>query len=194
MDINMNIDFNLLAKKVLMDIFEELDVHYSFINSSTIVINSNVEEIKLNMLNEKLNSYGIKVITNPKEKIIQKIKEILNDLLQSDYEKFNLNTSCYLSEKIGYSYGYLSTLFSELTHLTIENYFILQKIELIKKFLNTQELTISEIAYRLKYSSAAHLSNQFRKTTGLSPSSFKKIINKKMNFSKDILLSEKSYC
>ncbi len=87
--------------------------------------------------------------------------------------------SAYIAERVNYSYGYLAALFSEITYTSIENFIILQKIERAKQMILTGDLTLTEIAFRLNYSSVAHLSSQFKKTTGLTPSVFQSIIKKK---------------
>ena len=91
----------------------------------------------------------------------------------------NVATSAYLADVLNHSYGYLSNLFSEITYSTIENYIIFQKIERVKQMTISENYTLTEISYKLNYSSVAHLSNQFKKTTGLTPSAFQRIVKKK---------------
>jgi AraC-like DNA-binding protein len=92
-----------------------------------------------------------------------------------------IKISDYLSEKLNYSYGYLSNLFVEATYTSIENFIIFQKINRAKELITTNEFTITEIAYRLNYSSTAHLCNQFKNETGITPTTFQRIINKRRN-------------
>jgi AraC-like DNA-binding protein len=91
----------------------------------------------------------------------------------------NVTTSVYIADKLNHSYGYLSSLFSEITFTSIENYVIIQKIERAKQMLASETLTLTEISYQLNYSSVAHLSNQFKKMTGITPSAFQRIIKKR---------------
>ena len=110
---------------------------------------------------------------------VQKIKDAIVEMV---YEKDKLpvtTTSIYLADKLNLSYGYLSNIFSEYTYTSIENYIIIQKIERAKKLIIDEEFNLTEISYKLNYSSLAHLSSQFKKITGLTPSVFKRIVNKR---------------
>lgn len=126
-------------------------------------------------LENNLHSLGFEVIDNKKSRIIEKIKNVIIDQVHYQDSDIKTNLSDLLSEKLNHDYNYLSNLFSEVEGTTIEKYFIAQKIEKVKEFLVYDELSLSEIAYRLNYSSVAYLSNQFKKVTGLTPSHFKKI-------------------
>lgn len=126
-------------------------------------------------LGDKLLVDGFEIIDNRKTLLIEKIKKILVELIQKENPDKRTNLSKYLSQNLNHDYSYLSTLFSSVEGKTIENYFIQQKIEKVKELLVYDELTLSEIAFRLGYSSVAHLSNQFKKVTGLTPSHFKSI-------------------
>lgn len=126
-------------------------------------------------LENNLHSLGFEVIDNKKSRIIEKIKNVIIDQVHYQDNDIKTNLSDLLSEKLNHDYNYLSNLFSEVEGTTIEKYFIAQKIEKVKEFLVYDELSLSEIAYRLNYSSVAYLSNQFKKVTGLTPSHFKKI-------------------
>lgn len=118
---------------------------------------------------------GFQVIDDKKSRIIEKIKNIIIDVVHYQDNDTKTNLSDLLSGKIHHDYNYLSNLFSEVEGTTIEKYFIAQKIEKVKELLVYDELSLSEIAIRLNYSSVAYLSNQFKKTTGLTPSYFKQI-------------------
>ena len=107
---------------------------------------------------------------------MQKIKDTITDMVWKDENLPNITTSAYLADKLNHSYGYLSNLFSEVTYSSIENFIILQKIERAKQMIISDNYTLTEISYQLNYSSVAHLSNQFKKTTGLTPSAFQRII------------------
>ena len=120
-------------------------------------------------------SLGFDIIDDKKIRLIEQIKTIIIDLVHHQDNVTKTNLSDVLSSKLFHDYNYLSNLFSEVEGTTIEKYFIAQKIEKVKELLVYDELSLSEIAFRLNYSSVAYLSNQFKKVTGLSPSHFKNI-------------------
>lgn len=132
-------------------------------------------------LKKALLSYGFELLEDKKSMLIEKIKNIIIEMIHYSDEPPLLNFSSYLSEKLNYDYNYLSNLFSEVKGSTIENYIISHKIERAKELLIYNELTLTEIAEKLHYSSVAHLSNQFKKVTGLTPSFFKKMKHKRLN-------------
>jgi AraC-like DNA-binding protein len=122
-----------------------------------------------------LKDEGFELIDDKKSRVIEQIKKLILELIKKDYPEKKVSLSVYLTENLHHDYTYISSLFSSVEGKTIENYFILQKVEKIKEYLVYDELSISEIAYKLGYSSVAHLSNQFKKVTGLTPSHFKSI-------------------
>ncbi len=123
---------------------------------------------------------GFELVEDRKQKVVEQIKTSVIELIHRNLEATPLlmNYSDYLSEKLGFDYSYLSMLFSSCEGITIEKYIILQKIERVKELLSYGELTLSEIAYQMNYSSVQHLSNQFKKVTGMSPSAYKQQKNK----------------
>ena len=127
------------------------------------------------IINNHLQIFGFEVIDDKKSRLIGQIKSSIIELVHYQYNELKTNLSNFLSNKLHHDYTYLSNLFSEVEGTTIEKYFIAQKIEKVKELLVYDELTLSEIAFQLNYSSVAHLSNQFKKVTGLSPSHFKNI-------------------
>ena len=125
---------------------------------------------------QTLEQNGFELLVDKNVKIIDNIKTLIIDLIYQDrLEEMNTNLSDYLVQKLNHDYSFLSTLFSSVESITIEKYFILQKIERVKELLIYNELTLSEIAYRLGYSNVQYLSNQFKKITGMSPSRFKSL-------------------
>lgn len=142
------------------------------------IVEENIQDVK-NTLLQNLQALGFDLIDNKKSKTIEKIKNLIIELVHTKNNQIHINLSEYLSQKLTQDYSALSTLFSEVEGTTIEKYFINQKIEKVKELLMYDELTLNEIAYQLNYSSIAHLSNQFKKTTGFSPSYFKQLKNKK---------------
>lgn len=133
-----------------------------------------IEDFRMN-----LQSLGFSIIDDKKSKTIDKIKNLIIDLVQNKNNEINTNLSVYLTEHLTQDYGSLSKLFSEVEGTTIEKYFIYLKIEKVKELLMYDELTLNEIAILLNYSSVAHLSNQFKKVTGFSASYFKQLKEKK---------------
>ncbi len=111
--------------------------------------------------------------------LVEKIKAVIIELVHYNDEQLKINLSDYLSERLNHNYTYLANLFSEVKGTTIEQFYLAQKIEKVKELLVYDELTLTEIAYKLHYSSVAHLSNQFKKMTGLTPSHFKNLKHKR---------------
>ncbi|WP_423147933.1 helix-turn-helix domain-containing protein [Rubrolithibacter danxiaensis] len=130
-------------------------------------------------LDRAMTDLGFELIDDKKSRIIEKIKNVIIDMVHHQQYDVKHNLSNVLSNELNHDYNYLSNLFSEVEGTTIEKYFIAQKIEKVKELLVYDELTLSEIAFRLNYSSVAYLSNQFKKVTGLSPSHFKQIREEK---------------
>ena len=133
-----------------------------------------------------LRKSGIELMENKKSILIEKIKNIVVELVHYVEEPLQINFSDYLGSKLNHDYTYLSNLFSENQGITIEHFHIIHKIERVKELLIYDELNITEIAQKMNYSSVAHLSTQFKKITGLTPSFFKKIKNKKRKTLEDI--------
>lgn len=143
------------------------------LGEATISEDLNVDQ--LNRLNDQLKHLGFELIDNHKSSIVNQIKSLIIQLVHHQQEPIHINLSDYLTQHLPYEYNYLSNLFSDQENTTIEKYYITQKTEKVKELLTYDELTLSQIAYRLGYSSVAHLSNQFKKVTGLTPSHFKQV-------------------
>jgi AraC-like DNA-binding protein len=126
-------------------------------------------------LKQELQSFGFDLLDDKRTKTIEKIKNRIVDLVQNKNSNLQITLSDYLTKELHRDYSALSNLFSQVEGITIEKYYIFQKIEKVKELLVYNELTLSEIAFQLNYSSVAHLSNQFKKVTGLTPSHFKKM-------------------
>jgi AraC-like DNA-binding protein len=129
---------------------------------------------------------GLELLDDKKSVFIQKIKNIIIELVHYSEEPLSINLSEYLSQKLNHDYTYLANLFSEVTGVTIEKFFITHKIERVKELLVYNELTLTEIAYKMHYSSVSHLSSQFKKVTGLTPSHFKQLRNKRRSMLEDL--------
>lgn len=138
-------------------------------------ISKTLDVVQRNNLNIALRTLGFSMIDDKREVLIEQIKTLIIELVHYQDGELKVNLSDYLSQKLQHDYNYLSNLFSEIENLTIEKYFIAQKIERVKELIVYDELTLSQIAFELNYSSTAHLSTQFKKVTGLTPSHFKRI-------------------
>lgn len=132
------------------------------------------EELKKNLLKS-----GLELLDNKKSILIERIKNVITEMIHYSEEIPTQNYSDYISEKLSYDYTYLSNIFSEVKGITIQQFIIVHKIERVKELLLYDELNLTEISYKLHYSSVAHLSNQFKKITGLTPSYFKKLKQKR---------------
>jgi len=171
-------DSLFLAKKILEEKLDSFNIKYNLINTNEILFLENIDADTYQKISAILNEYGFEIIENQKNIIVQKIKETIIEMILND-EAPAIKSSVYLSEKLDLSYGYLSNLFSEVTYTSIENFIIIQKIEYVKKLISQHDLTLTEIAYKLNYSSVAHLSSQFKNITGITPSAFQRIQKKR---------------
>ena len=128
-----------------------------------------------------IKKYGIEIIDDPKNAIVQKIKEVIKEIVYMEDKLTDTKISAYIAEKMNLSYSHLSKIFSEVTYTSIENFMIIQRVERAKQLIIEEKLTCTEVAWKMNYSSVAHLSNQFKKTTGLTPREFQRIIEKRNN-------------
>ncbi len=162
--------------KVVNDEFGKLDLHISEIELGKVVVDENLNPEQMVALRIVLNENGFELIDDKKSQLIDHIKTlIIEKIHHSDDPLGAINTSEYLAHKLGYDYSYLSNLFSSVEGVTIEKYIIHQKVEKVKELLVYDELSLNEISYQMGYSSVQHLSSQFKKITGLTPTHFKKL-------------------
>lgn len=169
---------NMVCNRCIMAVKSELDklgIEPNDVQLGEVTFERELTAQEKEKFSKALVSLGFEMIDDKKSRIIEQIKNIIIDLVHHQDNDIKTNLSELLSEKLHHDYSYLSNLFSEVEGTTIEKYFIAQKIEKVKELLVYDELSLSEIAFRLNYSSVAYLSNQFKKVTGLSPSHFKKI-------------------
>lgn len=170
------------CKMVVKAELEKIGLHPTNIDLGEVEITEQPDPGKLEEIDATLKQSGFELIDSRKSRIIEKLKNLLVKLVHHSSENLDVNLSSYLSEQLHYEYNYLSNLFSEVEGTTIEKYFIAQKTEKVKELLMYNELTLSEIAYRMGYSSVAHLSAQFKKQTGLTPTFYKSLKeNKRKN-------------
>ena len=182
MKVYLKFDYNQLTKKVLQDKLSELGYKFNIVGFGEFDFLENIPDEKVKEITSVLEEYGIEIVENQKSVLVQKIKDTIIEMVNSD-EPLNVKSSVYLADKLNHSYGYISNVFSDVTHTSIENFIILQKIELAKQLIINNQLSLTEISYRLNYSSVAHLSTQFKNTTGITPSSFQRIIVKRRELS-----------
>lgn len=156
-----------------------LQSEYVVVDLGMVDLHKDITDIQLEQLKENLSKAGLEVLDDSKSKLVDKIKALITDMIHSKEEQPRENYSVYISEKLGYNYNYLANLFSEVKGITIQQFIIIHKIEKAKELLFYDELNLTEIAHRLHYSSVAHLSSQFKKVTGLSPSFYKQIKDKR---------------
>lgn len=161
----------LLVKKEL----ENLGLHYSSLDLGMVEVFDDISQSKKEALKKNLLKSGLELLDDKKSILIEKIKTLIIEMIHYSDELPNVNYSDYISEKLGYDYTYLSNIFTEVKGTTIQQFIILHKIEKVKELLLYDELTLTQIAYKLHYSSVGHLSNQFKKITGVSPSFYKQM-------------------
>lgn len=166
---------SLRCKMVVNQELQKLGLHYVKVELGTIEILENITDFQREELRKNLQKYGLELLDNKRKIIIEKIKSLIIELIHYSNELPKVNYSDYISEKLGYDYTYLANIFSEVKGITIQQFIIINKIERVKELLLYDELNLTEIAYKLHYSSVSHLSNQFKKVTGLTPSYFKKL-------------------
>jgi AraC-like DNA-binding protein len=161
---------------------DKLGLHYKKVELGEAEIMEPVSDEQLAELNTALKKSGLELMDDRKSILIEKIKNVIIELVHysDSNEPLQINFSSYIAGKLNYDYTYLSNLFSEVQGTTIEHFMIIHKIERVKELLVYDEFNLSEIAYKLHYSSVAHLSTQFKKITGLTPSHFKKLRNKRL--------------
>lgn len=158
---------------------ERLGLNYTSVELGEVEIKGEISAEQRISLDAGLNKSGLELMDNRKSTLIEKTKILIIELIHySDYP-LKINLSEYLSSKLNYDYAYLANLFSEVQGTTIEHFYIFHKIERVKELLVYDELNLKEIAFRLNYSSVAHLSNQFKKVTSLTPSHFKQLKHKR---------------
>lgn len=165
---------------MVKDEIQKMGLHYGTVELGTVEILEDITQEQREELGRKLLLSGLELLDDKKNILIEKIKAVVIEMVHYADELPKTNFSDYLSGKLGYDYTYLSNIFSEVKGTTIQQFVIMHKIEKVKELLLYGELTLSEIAYQLHYSSVAHLSNQFKKITGLAPSYYKTLKQKRI--------------
>lgn len=167
------------CKMAVKEELKKLGLHFMFVDLGEVEIMETISASQREQLKIGLLHSGLELMDDRKAMLIEKIKNAIIEMVHHTDEMIKINFSDFLSEKMNHDYTYLANLFSEIQGITIEQFIISHKIERIKELITYNELNITEIAWKMNYSSVAHLSNQFKKMTGLSPSHFKQLKDKK---------------
>lgn len=163
------------CKMIVKSELEELGLHYIMVELGVVEIMEDITTEQRKLFENHLLQSGLGLLEDKKSVLIEKIKNIIVELVHYSEKQLEINFSDYLSEKLNYNYTYLANLFSENQGTTIEHFFLSHKIERVKELLVYDDISLTEIAYKLHYSSVAHLSNQFKRMTGLTPSQYKQL-------------------
>jgi AraC-like DNA-binding protein len=153
----------------------KLGLHYSNVKIGEADIVENIRPEQKKQLDLELKKFGLELLNNRKNILVEKIKTAIIELVHFGDDEIKINLSDYLADKLHYDYTYLANIFSQVKGITIEQFHLLHKIERVKELIVYEELNMTEIAYKMHYSSVAHMSNQFKKFTGLTPTQFKNL-------------------
>ncbi len=171
---------SLRCKMMVKEELLKLGLDFVIVDLGMVEILQDITAQQRNLLKINLEKSGLELLDDKRAILIEKIKNVIVELIHHSDELPKVNFSEFLSEKLNYDYTYLSNIFTEVKGITIQQFIIIHKIERVKELLLYDELNLTEISYKLHYSSVAHLSNQFKKITGLSPSFYKQLKQKRM--------------
>jgi len=163
------------CKMAVKEELKKLGLHFIVVDLGEVEIMETISAEQREQVRVALHNSGLELMDDKKAMLIEKINNVITEMIHHSDEVPKMNYSDFLSEKLNYDYTYLSNIFSEVKGITIQQFIIIHKIERIKELLLYGELNLTEISYKLHYSSVAHLSNQFKKVTGLTPSQFKNL-------------------
>ena len=166
---------SLRCKLMVKEELKKLGLNYVVVDLGVAEILEDISKEQREQLGKNLLKSGLELLEDKKSILLEKIKNVITEMIHYSDELPKVNYSDYIGEKLGYDYTYLSNIFSEVKGITIQQFIIIHKIERVKELLLYDEFSLSEISYKLHYSSPAHLSNQFKRVTGLTPSFFKKM-------------------
>ncbi len=174
------------CKMMVKDELQKMDIAYSLVELGLIELVETITPKQRKQLNRNLKKSGLELLDDRRSILVESIKLVIIEMIHYSDCELKVNYSDFISSKLGYDYTYLANVFSEVKGITIQQFIILNKIERAKELILYDELSLTEIAYRLHYSSAAHLSNQFKKITGLTCKYFKEIANKRRKKLEDL--------
>lgn len=177
---------SLRCKILVKDELKKLGLHYVIVDLGVIEILEDITSQQRQQLDENLRKSGLELLDDSRNILVERIKNVIIEMVHYSDELPQVNYSDYISEKLGHNYTYLSNIFSEVKGITIQQFIITHKIERVKELLMYDELSLKEISYKLHYSSVAHLSAQFKKVTGLTPSFYKQIGRKRKSNLEDM--------
>jgi len=178
MNLYLKYNFEKTCRVILQEQLDKFDFEYTIVGSGAINFKENIPMQQYVLLQQELSHYGIEIIDNQKAILVQKIKATILSMLNENSMPL-IKISTYLSEKLNENYRTLSNVFTEVCYISIESFIIIQKIERVKQLLINENLSLTEISFRMNYSSVAHLSNQFKKITGFTPTVFQKVVHNK---------------
>lgn len=177
---------SLRCKMMVKEELNHLGIGYANIELGLIELQHSITLLQRNKLKENLQKIGLVLLDDKKSILIEKVKNAIIEMIHHSEELPKVNYSEYLSSKLGYDYTYLANTFSEVKGITIQQYIIINKIERVKELLIYGELNLTEISYKMNYSSVSHLSKQFKKITGLTPSYYKQLKDKRKRNLEDL--------
>src|SRR5690606_14154082 len=177
---------SIRCKMVVKDTFKKLGLHYITVNLGEVNVKEDITPQQRATLKAALLKSGLELLDDKRAILIERIKNVIVQMIHYEEELPKKKFSVYLSEQLKYDYTYLANIFSETQGTTIEQYIILHKIERVKELIIYNELNLTEIAWKLHYSSVSHLSTQFKKITGLTPTYFKSLKKKKLSLLEDL--------
>lgn len=186
MRIHIKYMVSLRCKMMVQQEIDRLGISQAVVNLGTVDTVEPMDSVQLTTFTARLKKMGLEVLDDKKSILIEKIKNSVTTLIHNTTDQPKENYSEYLSNALGYDYTYLANIFSEVNGYTIQQFIILNKIEKVKELILYNELNLTEIAYQLNYSSVAHLSYQFKKITGLAPSYYKQLKQKRENNLEDL--------
>lgn len=174
------------CKMMVKSELKKLGLHFIIVDLGVVEIMEDLSQENHELLKVNLRKSGLELLDDKRSVLVESIKVVIIEMIHYNEAEPKVNYSDYISEKLDYDYTYLANVFSDVKGITIQQYIILNKIERAKELILYDELTLSEISYRLNYSSPAHLSNQFKKVTGLRPAYYKEIAKKRRNNLEDL--------
>ena len=177
---------SIRCKMIVKEELTKLGLHYIIVELGEVEIMENISSEQREQVKAALLNSGLELMDDKRSVLIERIKNTIVEMVHHSDDMIKTNFSDYLSKKLSHDYTYLANLFSEVQGTTIEKFIISHKIERIKELIIYDELNITEIAWKMNYNSVAHLSNQFKKVTGLSPSHFKQLKTKRRSPIEDI--------
>lgn len=177
---------SLRCKIVVHQELEKLNILNAVVDLGLVEIPDNISDETRQMLKKNLLKTGLELLDDKRSILIEKIKNVVTEMIHHSEALPKENFSDYISEKLGYDYTYLANTFSEVKGITLQHFIIINKVEKVKELLLYDELNLTEISYKLNYSSVAHLSTQFKKITGLAPSFYKQMKQKRLKNLEDL--------